>query len=128
MCIGKRGTNLIVHLFYVLFLFISANVFFASASIESSRPTESEKDEPMRNEDSTKISSPLPINETLPRVPKCCDLGFGFFFANKSKCIRTQNQFLPEFSDRPDYSKKASALPVLTRYEYYIGDPCLEGK
>ncbi|KAK6625626.1 hypothetical protein RUM43_005925 [Polyplax serrata] len=59
-------------------------------------------------------------------VPKCCDLGEGY--ENKSTCVETEDEFLPDFEDRPNYSDIVRDLPAKSRYEYYIGDPCTEGK
>ncbi|EEB14026.1 class B secretin-like G-protein coupled receptor GPRmth7, putative [Pediculus humanus corporis] len=70
------------------------------------------------------------INEnfTWPIVAKCCQLGFGYSFDTKSTCIETDDEFIPDFDDRPDYLETAKELPIESRYEYYIGDPCYDGK
>lgn len=67
-------------------------------------------------------------NYSIPIVPKCCDLGYGYSYENKSMCVETEGEFLLDFADMPYYSEEAKLLPVEARYEYFLGDPCYEGK
>lgn len=67
-----------------------------------------------------------PVNHTRPCVPKCCDLRQSF--RNRSQCSDSDEEFLPEFKDCPNYGDQIGSLPVEDRFEYFIGNPCTRGK